>query len=324
MTHLGLNVNGLSCELGGRPILDNVSFHVPPGTRTALVGANGAGKSTLLRAMSGLQPVTAGSVRVTEAHDHPGSSPAGMSIHAMPPRRRARILAVVGQEETPSAEMTVGEVVALGRTPHRKPWSAGGATERRIISDALLRVGLPGMENMSTHSLSGGQRHRVMLARGLAQQACLLMLDEPTNHLDAAWRLRLIETLDQLDCTVVAAMHELDLVLRYFDQVVVIDSGRLRAVGAPTEVLQPDLIREVFEVHATQVPHPVTGRPHLLITDFVAEGDQSCIDQPSEAGSGLPPFSAQSELSSSPDVPPTVEMMRRQAGLSLSPTAARR
>lgn len=275
MTHLGLAVEDVTCQIGGRQILKTVSFTVPPGSRTAIVGANGAGKSTLLRTMSGLHPVVTGAVRITAAHDEPAPIPVGQAIHGISTRRRARILAVVGQEEAPSAELTAGEVVALGRTPHRRPWSAGGTAEQQIIAESLAQVGLPGIENVSASALSGGQRHRVMLARGLAQRACLLMLDEPTNHLDAAWRLRFMSILDGIPCTVVAAMHELDLVLRHFDRVVVLDAGRVRAVGTPAAVLQPDLVRDVFDVHSTQVSHAATGQPHLLITDFVREGVNS-------------------------------------------------
>ncbi|MDV6296698.1 ABC transporter ATP-binding protein [Rhodococcus aetherivorans] len=270
-----MTVSDLSCRLGGYPILHDISFDIPPGTRTAIVGANGAGKSTLLRAIAGLQSLTAGSVRITAAHHERDSIPVGRSIHKISTRRRAQLMAVVGQEETPSAEMTVGEVVALGRTPHRTPWSAGGAEERRIIAESLAKVGLSGLEHVGTDALSGGQRHRVMLARGLAQQACLLMLDEPTNHLDAAWRLRFMDILDGLPCTVVAAMHELDLVLRHFDQVVVLDAGHVRAAGHPADVLRSSLVRDVFGIHSTQVPHPETQRPHLLITDFVRERTRS-------------------------------------------------
>ncbi|AFR47622.1 ABC transporter ATP-binding protein [Gordonia sp. KTR9] len=251
---MALLTNALACRRGGRVILRDVHLDVPAGTRLAIVGPNGSGKTTLLRTLCGLERPVAGTIDV-----------GGDDLHRIPSRQRARSIAVVGQEEQPSAELTVAEAVGLGRTPYRSAWSTGSSDDSTVVADVLARVGLDGWGTRSCTTLSGGERHRVVLARALAQQTPILVLDEPTNHLDAAWRLRLMDILDELDATVLAAMHDLDLVLRHFDSVAVVSDGGVVAHGRPVEVLTPDLLANVFEVSGTVVTHPSTGLPHLLL-----------------------------------------------------------
>ncbi|MGV0790896.1 ABC transporter ATP-binding protein [Mycolicibacterium sp. XJ1819] len=250
-----LSAHGVECRRGARTIVSRVDLIVPAATRLAVVGPNGAGKTTLLRALSGLDVPADGTVRID-----------GADLHRMPARRRARSIAVVGQEERPSGELTVAEAVGLGRTPYRNPWAAAVVGERDIIDDALRAVGLGGWGERPCTQLSGGERHRVVLARALAQRTSVLVLDEPTNHLDAAWRLRFMQILDDLDCTVIAAMHDLDLVLRHFDAVAVVADGGIFAHGPPTDVLDSDLLWRVFDVAGDVIAHPMTGRSHLLLT----------------------------------------------------------
>lgn len=261
MTAIGnvtLAAHDVSCTRGKRTIVSGVTLCVPAGSRLALVGPNGAGKSTLLRVLAGLDTPASGTVTVDE-----------QDVHRMRARQRALLIAVQGQEEAPSAELTLTEAVALGRTPHRNPWALGEEGEQAIVDQALHTVGLAGRGDQSCTRLSGGERHRVVLARTLAQCTPLLMLDEPTNHLDAAWRLRLMDALDTLHSTVVAAIHDLDLVLRHFDSAAVVDDGRVVAHGPPVDIFTADLLEEVFGIHGEIVAHPHTGRPHLLIGDAV-------------------------------------------------------
>ncbi len=251
---MSLRANAISCRRSGRPILREVDLDVPAGTRLAIVGPNGAGKTTLLRTLCGLDQPAEGRIRLGDA-----------DLDRVPARRRALSIAVVGQDEHPSAELTVAEAVGLGRTPYRSAWAIRNSDDHAIVRSALEQVGLGGWEHRSYTQLSGGERHRVVLARAIAQQTPILVLDEPTNHLDAAWRLRLMQVLDDLEATVIAAMHDLDLVLRHFDSVAVISDGGITAHGPPVEVLTPPLLASVFDVSGTVVPHPETGLPHLLL-----------------------------------------------------------
>ena len=125
------------------------------------------------------------------------------------------------------------------------------AEDRRIAREALARVGLSGFEERTFAELSGGEQQRVILARALAQQTRALILDEPTNHLDVKYQLQLLNTVKSLDLTVVAAFPcDLDLAGLYCDEIYVLKDGRVRAAGAPWEVLTAPLIEEVYGVHA--------------------------------------------------------------------------
>ncbi|MGU3652181.1 ABC transporter ATP-binding protein [Mycolicibacterium sp. A43C] len=252
---VSLAAHGVTCRRGRRTVIAGIDLKVPAGKRLAIIGPNGAGKTTLLRAMAGLEAPATGTIQVD-----------GDDLYRMPARQRARTIAFVGQEEQPSAELTVFEAVGLGRVPYRSPWSLAAIGDQDVIDDALRTVGLLGWGERSCVRLSGGERHRVVLARALSQHTSALVLDEPTNHLDAAWRLRLMRILDDLGCTVIAAMHDLDLVLRHFDAVAVVADGELFAHGPPDEVLTSSLLQRVFGVAGDVVVHPATGRPHLLLT----------------------------------------------------------
>lgn len=257
-----LRADSLECRRGRRVIVTGVDLTVPAGSRTALVGPNGAGKSTLLRVLAGVDRPAAGTVRS-----------GGRNLHRLPARERAQLVAVVGQEEIPPAELTLAEAVGLGRVPHHNPWSPPGSDDHRLIGRCLQQVGLAGRERQSCARLSGGERHRVVLARALAQRAPLMFLDEPTNHLDVAWRQRLMRILDELPVTLVAAMHDLDLVLRHFDHVAVVAESGVIAHGRPVRTLTPDLLRRVFGIDGEIITHPRTGRPHLLVGDAVPAAD---------------------------------------------------
>lgn len=248
-----LTVTDVTCRIGRRDIVSGASFEVPPGARCAIVGANGAGKSTLLKVMAGInQPVT-GSVTLD-----------GECVSSMRGVDRARKMAFVGQEELPPDDLSVTEMVSLGRVPHRPPWEVGGRAESVIIDEALAQVDLLDKASRTTAQLSGGERRRALLARGLAQQAPLLMLDEPTNHLDVQWQHKLLSLCGAYDGTVVAAVHDLDLVWRHFDKVAVVNGGTVAACGPTQDVLTADLIRAAFGVDSTVVRNNVTGDDHLL------------------------------------------------------------
>lgn len=252
MTHL--TCRGLACAIGGRTIVSDIDLDVGHGEMVALVGRNGSGKSTLIRSLTGLRPPVAGTVHVD-----------GTDLLALPARRRAGLLAHVGQEEGPPEDLLVGEMVAMGRIPHRPPWSVGAKGEETVVRDALTAVGLAHKVDHPCQHLSGGERRRAMLARGLAQGTDLLVLDEPTNHLDVHHQIQLLETVRGLGRTVLAAVHDLSLAAGHFDRVAVLHEGRLHAVGEPTQVLTPQTLREVFSVDAVQLTDPATGRVHLTL-----------------------------------------------------------
>lgn len=255
-----LRTEGVSCAIGRRTILTDIDLEIEPGTMTAIVGVNGVGKSTLMRVLAGIRPAAVGRVLLD-----------GKDLGGMPARQRARLLAFVAQEETPPDELTLAEMVALGRLPHLMPWQVGGARQRRIVAESLAMVGLAELSERRCNQLSGGERRRAMLAKGLAQHTDLLLLDEPTNHLDVHHQIHLLEVIRSTGRTVVATIHDLDLAMGWFDHVVMLADGGIHAAGTAEDVMTPENLKAAFNVRARQVPALDGGVPHLVMDGLVPQ-----------------------------------------------------
>ncbi|MFI7616518.1 ABC transporter ATP-binding protein [Nonomuraea terrae] len=255
-----LRAEGLACSAGKRVVLRDVRLDVREGETIGIVGPNGCGKSTLLRVLAGLRNPSAG-------HVHVG----GVRLHGLGARQRARKVALVAQEQDLPPDLLAWEVVALGLTPYRSPWNGVGPRERAAVADALAQVALADLADRPVNQLSGGERRRVLLARGLVQRTPLLLLDEPTNHLDVRHQLDLMRLVRRLGRTVVLALHDLTLATSTCDRVLVLHEGRALPLAPPGEALTPGVVGAVFGVDATPIRHPVTGDTHLLITPLRPE-----------------------------------------------------
>lgn len=240
MTSARIEVEGLSWGPSrAGPLLHPTSFAVAAGRVLAIVGANGAGKSTLLRLLYRFHRPRTGRVLID-----------GADIWQMSARNAARRIAAVLQEQPTDFALTVREIVALGRTPHRAALAAGGARDGAVIGGALARLGLAGFADRPFGTLSGGERQRVMVARALAQEPQVLILDEPTNHLDIRHQLEVLTLIRGLGLTVVTSLHDLNLASDYADDLLVLAAGHPLAFGTPSQVLTPALIARAFFVRA--------------------------------------------------------------------------
>ncbi|WUS95510.1 ABC transporter ATP-binding protein [Streptomyces sp. NBC_00708] len=248
----GLRAARVSREAGGRLLLDGVTLAPQPGTTVGLIGPNGSGKSTLLRILAGLLAPHAGTVTLD-----------GEPLAAAGRRQVARRVAVVDQHAVTQDELSVLDVVRLGRIPHRRAWSAPTGEDAAAVDAALERTGLTGLRERSWHTLSGGERQRVQIARALAQQPRELLLDEPTNHLDIQHQLELLSLVASLPLTAVIALHDLNLAAMFCDRIVVLSGGRAVAGGTPEQVITEELIEEVYRVRAVVTPDGPRGRPSV-------------------------------------------------------------
>ncbi|WP_378733449.1 ABC transporter ATP-binding protein [Nocardia brasiliensis] len=239
-----LSVTGVCVTFGDASVLHQVSLDAPPGTVVGIVGPNGSGKTTLLRTIYRSLPPDSGVIAVD------GADITGLSIRAA-----ARTTAAVLQNGSGSPELTVAEVVGLGRNPHHALFSRDTAADRAAVADAMARTGSTAYAERSIGSLSGGERQRVLLARALAQQPRLLVLDELTNHLDVRARFELLDLIRSTGVTTLAVLHELDLAVRCCDRLVVLDHGSVVAAGGVLDVMTPELLRTVFGVQATATKH---------------------------------------------------------------------
>ncbi|MFI6415642.1 ABC transporter ATP-binding protein [Streptomyces sp. NPDC050585] len=238
----------------GRLILDGVGIDPPPGAMTGLLGPNGSGKSTLLRVLCGVLAPASGVVTLD-----------GRPLGDLRRRDVARRVAVVEQQADTTVELSVADIVRLGRTPHRRAWNPPSAEDERAVRHALERTGLTDRADRSWHTLSGGERQRVQIARALAQEPRELLLDEPTNHLDIQHQHDLLSLVRELEVTSVVALHDLNLAAMYCDHLVVLRRGRVVAAGTPLDVLSEELIADVYGVRVTVTTPDADRRPHIRV-----------------------------------------------------------
>jgi iron complex transport system ATP-binding protein len=238
------------------PALDDVSLTAPRGRLTAVVGPHGSGKSTLVRALVGRVPVESGTIAVD------GAAARGMTHGAL-----ARRVAVVTQREEPALPLSVREYVALGRYPHLGLWRAPGPNDSAAVARAVERTEVAGHLDRAVTELSGGEWQRVRLARAIAQGGESLVLDEPTTFLDVAHEMAVFELLARLAAdgqAVLLVSHQLNLVARFAQHLVLLHRGRVAAEGAPLDVMRGDVLERVYEWPLVVTRDPAVGAPALV------------------------------------------------------------
>ena len=239
------------------PLFRDLSIAVATGEFAGVIGPNGAGKTTLLMLLSGVASPQAGEVSL-----------GGRPVRSIPPRERARWVAVVFQENRILFDFTVLEIALMGRAPHLRPFGLERPEDFAAARAALRQMDLADHEDATLRELSSGERQRALIARALAQEPRVLLMDEPTAFLDLKHRLQIYEILAGLNrergLTVVTSSHDLNLAARYGSRLLVLDRGRLVAEGPPAAVLTPALIRQVYETDARIERDPSTGAPFVV------------------------------------------------------------
>ena len=252
-----LQMQDLACAYGSRTVLEDLCLEALPGEVLALIGPNGVGKSTLLRTMARLLRPRKGTVLL-----------AGRDLWGTTPRDVARQLALAPQASGTRWPITVEQVVALGRAPHRG-WLLPLTAQDRIATDrALEQTGLSALRDRRVTELSGGEQQRVILARVLAQEPQVLLLDEPTAHLDLKYQSGILGLVHRLthqeELTVVISLHDLNLAALYADRLALLSKGQLLAVGCPAEVLTPERLTRVYDVPVVVTRHPLYNTPLVM------------------------------------------------------------
>jgi iron complex transport system ATP-binding protein len=232
-----LSATALSLRLGSTQALRDVNVELRPGW-TSIVGPNGAGKSTLLRVLAGLQKPDAGEVFLNLKR-----------LDEWPPRARAVQMAWLSQQGETSGDLTVRELVHLGRLPHVGVLGVATSQDEAAVQRAMAHTECAAWQHRRLHELSGGERQRVWLARALAVDAPLLLLDEPTTHLDPPHQVALVRLLKRLGHegrSVVSVLHDLSLALQA-DRLVVMQAGRITAEGPRDDPKLHLELRAVFD-----------------------------------------------------------------------------
>ncbi|MBV9053795.1 MAG: ABC transporter ATP-binding protein [Hyphomicrobiales bacterium] len=243
----------VSVSLGGAQVLDRVSLAFEPGELVGLIGPNGAGKTTLLRVLAGLHQPDRGALHVD-----------GRLSTDLIRREFARRIAYLAQNGRVEWSLRVDHLVALGRLPHRRLFAADSPGDERAVEAALHATRTARLRGRIFHTLSGGERMRVLLARALAVEAEMLLADEPTAALDPLHQLQAMDLLRSVasrGAGVIVVLHDLTLATRYCDRIVLLDRGRIVLDGAPT-TLGDDLISEIYGVEVVRGHHD--GAPYLV------------------------------------------------------------
>jgi iron complex transport system ATP-binding protein len=264
-----LGAEGVTVGYADRVVLDNLDVSIPTGVITTVIGPNGCGKSTLLRTLSRLLKPRRGTV-LLDGHD----------IARLRTKDVAKKMGLLPQTPIAPEGLTVADLVARGRHPHQswvRQWSSDDAG---VVAEALRMTGVADLAHRPVDSLSGGQRQRVWISMTLAQGTDLLLLDEPTTYLDLAHAIDVIDLVDDLHeggCTIVMVLHDLNLAVRYSDNLIVMKSGSIVAQGHPSQVITSDLLLDTFGLQAKVIDDPVSERPLIVPigrTHVVSKSDQ--------------------------------------------------
>ncbi|MFE3258608.1 ABC transporter ATP-binding protein [Nocardia sp. NPDC059091] len=272
-----LAAESITLGYGERVIVDGLSVQIEPGLITTVIGPNGCGKSTLLRSLGRLLRPRSGRVLLD-----------GKAISTLKTKDIARIVGMLPQTPVAPEGLTVADLVARGRHPHQswlRQWSADDEAE---VTAALEQTGIAELAGRTLDELSGGQRQRAWISMALAQGTDILLLDEPTTYLDLAHSLEVLDLVDRLHDdlgrTVVMVLHDLNLAIRYSDRLIVMHAGRIVAQGVPADIIDAELLREVFGLRAEVLEDPVSGRPMIVPIGARHVRDSRSGDMPADAG----------------------------------------
>jgi len=252
-----IKVDGVGFSYDSHEALNNVSFEVEQGEFIGVIGPNGAGKSTLLRVMSRILRPRSGVVLLND-----------IDIQGMSEKSVAKDLGFVAQDNTITFGFKVRDVVLMGRNPHLGRLDSESIQDIKIAEESMARTGVSHLAARLITEVSGGERQRVLIARAWTQTPRVLLLDEPTLHLDISSQLEIMDLLKRLNVdlklTVVAVYHDFNLAARYCERLLLMNKGRVEALGTPKNVLTEDNLRRVFGIEVHTYYNPLTDSIYVI------------------------------------------------------------
>lgn len=253
-------------------VFQDFDLKIPAGKITTLIGANGSGKSTVLKTIARLLKPVKGTVYLD-----------GSSIHQMPTKMVAWKLALLPQTAQSPNGITVRDLVEYGRFPHLGQFNRLTEIDQEIVDWALKATNMEELAERGMDQLSGGQRQRGWIAMALAQKTPILLLDEPTTYLDISHQLEILQLLKELNqkqgVTVVMVLHDLNHAVMFSDYLVAIKKGQKRYTGSPEEIMTATMLREVFDVEAEVIRHPILGVPVCLPYGLINQKEMGVNEQ---------------------------------------------
>ncbi len=255
--NMAVDIRHLRLDLQGWPVLRNVSLSVRMGEFFTIVGPNGAGKTSLLRCINRINRGWRGTINVNS-----------VSIAAFTQRELARLVAYVPQAGGRHSPFTVRETILMARYPHLTPFVSVGYRDLRFVEDALALTGTGSLADRAMHTLSGGERQKVMLAAALAQNAKILLLDEPTTFLDPSHRdvfRRVLRTINrEKGITIIEVTHDLNCAALDSHRILALRNGEVAFCGSPDQFMDEDVLKDIYERTFLFTEHPIDGQLMIL------------------------------------------------------------
>lgn len=247
-----INIDRLSCTIGGNEILSSLSMKVHEGEYISVIGPNGAGKTTLLKCLMRILPFSGGGVEIN-----------GTSLDTYKQKRLAREIGYVPQSDGRSSPFRVEEFVLMGRYPYLNPFTSVTAGDRKIVASALEMTNIEKLAERRYNTLSSGEKQMVLIASVLAQGSNIILLDEPATFLDPKHTEEVHRILDRINremhITILAVTHDINSAMMTADSIVILKEGRIVFFGASASIMESGILEEVFEKTFTYTVHPVTG-----------------------------------------------------------------
>ena len=235
-------------------IVEGLTVTIPTQEITTIIGPNGCGKSTLLKALARILIPEQGNIEVNE-----------VDVHSQPTKIIARQLGLLPQNPRSPDGITVSDLIQRGRYPHQGIFRQWSREDETSVNNALMLTGLTNFADRPIDELSGGQRQRVWIAMLLAQETPIMLLDEPTTHLDIAHQIEVLDLLKELtrqhNRTIVMVLHDINLAVRYADNLIAMRDGKIKTFGEPHNVVTAQMMHEVFSIQAQILQDPVSGSP---------------------------------------------------------------
>lgn len=259
-----LRSDNVTLSYGTTPVVNDLSVDIRDGEITTIIGPNGCGKSTLLRALARLMRADGGAVILD-----------GQEIHRLPTRDVAKRLGLMQQQPAPPGGITVEDLVRRGRYPHQSFLQPPSRRDNEIVNEALALTGMTSLRLRPVDQLSGGQRQRAWMAMAIAQETPLLLLDEPTTFLDIKHQMEIIELVQRLNTdagrTIVMVLHDINEAARASHRIVAMKDGAVIREGEPNDVLDAELLTDLYGVECDIFRQPVTGLPFCVPRSAVVD-----------------------------------------------------